>query len=96
MFCQCTLPNSYDAPPGSPQCSRNALISTLIAVYFFTPQRRVAFWFKISLATMTVPKATVNEHCQFRIWKNKVGFAKQGKITTPSPEPGRAQKRNHF
>jgi hypothetical protein len=64
----------------------------LIAVYFFTPQRRVVFWFKISLATMTVPKTAVNEHRQFLLWKNKVGFAKQGKITTPSSEPSRAQK----
>jgi len=95
MFCQCTFPNSYDVPSSGPQFSSNALISTLIAVYFFTPQRHVVFWFKISPAPMTVPKTAINEHRQFLLWKNKVGFAKQMKITMPSSKPSCAQKRNH-
>jgi hypothetical protein len=51
-------------------------ISTVIAVYFFTPQRRVALGFKISSATVTMPKATVNKHRKFCLWKNKIRFAR--------------------
>jgi hypothetical protein len=47
----------------------------LIADYFLLPQCRVAFWFEVSSATVTVPKAAVNEHGQLRFWKHEVGIA---------------------
>jgi len=64
----------------------------LIAAYFLPPQHRIAFWFEISTAAVTVPKATVNEHCQLLFWKNEIGFAKQRRIPTPSMHSIRAQK----
>jgi hypothetical protein len=70
----------------------NAPISALIAVYFFPPQCRVAFWFEISPATVTVPKATINEQRELCLWENEVRPTKQRKITTPPAQSRRAQK----
>jgi len=92
-FCERAFPNPHNAPTGGAQSSTDAPITATIPGYLCSPHTCVACWLKIPTTTVAVPKATVNEHRKFCVWKNEVRIAKQRKTTTPTTQSRRAKKR---
>jgi len=64
----------------------------VIAFNFVAPLCRIVFRFQIAAAIVAMPKATINEYGQLRLWKNEIWFSQQWKITPPSMHPPHAKQ----
>jgi hypothetical protein len=80
------LPHDKGAPSSLPQGTQLVAISLHILVEFRPPERRVTHWRRrVPAPTMTVPKATVDEHSRTMSRENYIRPSR--KILTVEAEP---------
>jgi hypothetical protein len=89
---QRTFPNPHNSPPKSVKSTIGSTVAPPIHRYLVAPRGSIPNRCEVSTTLMTVPKATVHKHGNLRGWKNEIRFAKQGKLTSPTAQSGRAQE----
>src|SRR6185437_5795000 len=82
-FFQIMLPNPYHAPTSSAQGCRYFFVALAVSGNLGIPELPVGFGGRVTTRA-TVPETAVNKHCEFRTWKNEVGFAENFLVTPPT------------